>query len=49
MDAFESIELTATDMMVTQRGVPFPTVVPSFPIITTDSRLDYGSKSNLDD
>jgi hypothetical protein len=49
MDAFESIELTATDMMVTQRGVPFPTVVPSFPIITTDNRLDYGLKSNLDD
>jgi len=24
-------------------------MVPSFPIITTDSRLDYGSKSKLDD
>ena len=43
MEAFESIELTATDMIVTQRGVPYPTVVPSFPIITTDNRLDYGS------
>ena len=43
MDAFESIELTATDMIVTQRGVPYPNMVPSFPIITTDNRLDYGS------
>ena len=43
MEAFESIKLTATDMIVTQRGVPYPTVVPSFPIITTDNRLDYGS------
>ena len=43
MKAFESIELTATDMIVTQRGVPYPTMVPSFPIITTDNRLDYGS------
>ena len=45
-DAFEAIELTATDMMVTQRGVPFPVMVPSFPILTTDSRLDYGSKKD---
>jgi len=43
MEAFESIELTATDMVVTQRGVPFSTVVPSFPIVTTDSYLNYGS------
>jgi len=46
MDAFEAIELTATDMMVTQRGVPYPVMVPSFPILTTDSRLDYGSKKD---
>ena len=46
MNAFEAIELTSTDMVVTQRGVPFPVMVPSFPIITTDNRLDYGSKSN---
>jgi len=46
MSAFEAIELTSTDMVVTQRGVPFPVMVPSFPIITTDNRLDYGSKNN---
>ena len=49
MNAFEAIELTATDMMVTQRGVPYPIMVPSFPILTTDSRLDYGSNSKFDD
>ena len=42
-------KITATDMVVSQKGVPYPVMVPSFPIITTDSRLDYGSKSKLDD
>ena len=44
MDLFESIEITSTDMFVTQRGLPYPIVVPSFPILTSDNRLDYGSK-----
>ena len=48
-DAFEAIKITATDMVVSQKGVPYPVMVPSFPIITTDSRLNYGSKSKLDD
>jgi hypothetical protein len=43
MDAFETLELTSTDMLVTQRGLPYPIVVPSFPILTSDNRLDYGS------
>ena len=42
--ALEELNLTSTDMMVTQKGLPYPIVVPSFPIITTDDRLDYGSK-----
>ena len=42
----EALKLTTTDMMVTQKGVPYPIVVPGFPIITTDDRLDYGSKLN---
>jgi len=42
--ALEELNLTSTDMMVTQKGVPYPVVVPSFPIITTNDRLDYGSK-----
>ena len=44
IDAFEAIKITATDMVVS--GVPYTIMVPSFPIITTDNRLDYGSKSD---
>ena len=46
MDAFEKIKLTTTDMMVIQRGVPYPILVPSFPIVTSDNRLDYGKSIN---
>ena len=46
MEAFEKIELTSTDMMVIQRGVPYPILVPSFPVITSDNKLDYGNKMN---
>jgi hypothetical protein len=45
-DMFEKIEITATDMLVTERGLPYPFIVPSFPIITSDDKLDYGSKMN---
>jgi len=44
VDEFNKIELTRIDMMVTQKDVPFPVVVPSFPLLTTDNRLDYGQK-----
>ena len=43
---FENIELTSRDMLVTQKGLAYPIVVPSFPILTSDDRLDYGSKLN---
>ena len=46
MDAFEKIKLTHTDMMVIQRGVPYPIIVPSFPIITSDNKLNYGKTFN---
>ena len=38
----DSIRITARGMFVVQQNVPFPTVVPSFPAITTKQRLDYG-------
>ena len=44
IDAFENIELSSTDMMVTLSGVPYPIVVPSFPILTDDSKLNYGEE-----
>ena len=47
IDAFENIELTSTDMMVTQSGVPYPVIVPSFPRLTNDDKLDYGKKMEL--
>ena len=43
-DLFEQIQLTNIDMMVLQKNVPFPIIVPSFPILTTDNMLDYGQK-----
>jgi hypothetical protein len=42
--AFEKIQLTNIDMLVIQRNMPFPVVVPGFPVITTDHQLDYGRK-----
>ena len=46
MNAFEKIRLTQTDMMVIQRGVPYPIMVPSFPVLTSDNKLNYGKSFN---
>lgn len=43
-DRFEEIQLSRIDMVATLKNVPYPVVVPSFPVLTTDTRLDYGSK-----
>lgn len=43
-DVFERIKLTRVDMMVLRRNVPFPILVPGFPMLTTAHRLDYGRK-----
>ena len=43
-DEFEKIHLTRIDMMVLQKNVPFPIMVPSFPVVTTLNKLDYGRK-----
>ena len=45
-DVFEKTELTSTDMIATQRGLAYPIIVPSFPILTSDDQLNYGSKIN---
>lgn len=44
IDEYEKIKLTRIDMSVTQQNVPFPIVVPSFPLVTTDNVLEYGRK-----
>lgn len=41
---FEAIKLTCVDMVVLNDHVPYPETVPSFPLITTKSRLDYGRR-----
>jgi hypothetical protein len=42
MPEFEAIKLTGIDMVALQPDQPFQIVVPSFPLVTTDHRLDYG-------
>ena len=44
VERFNQIKLTRIDMLVMQQNVPFPLVVPGFPQITTDNKLNYGSK-----
>ncbi|MBC8184041.1 hypothetical protein H8E88_23350 [candidate division KSB1 bacterium] len=43
-DEFEKIKLTNIDMFVVQKNVPFPIMMPGFPLLTTDNKLDYGKK-----
>jgi hypothetical protein len=43
-DEFEKIKLSRIDMVVVQKKVPFPIIVPAFPLLTTDNLLDYGKK-----
>ena len=42
IEKFKSIELTRIDMFAIEKNVPYPIIVPSFPILTTDHKLDYG-------
>ncbi len=42
VEAFNKIKLTNINMAATYSSSPFPQVVPGFPIITTDNKLDYG-------
>ncbi len=43
-EIFNKIKLTRIDLFAIQSNVPYPIVVPSFPVITDDSKLDYGKK-----
>jgi hypothetical protein len=44
VDAFNAVPLTKIDMFVSQTNVPFPVYVPGFPVLTTDTHLEYGRK-----
>ncbi|MGC9513072.1 MAG: hypothetical protein ACP5D8_05500 [Fidelibacterota bacterium] len=37
------LKLSSVDLMVIQPNQPWPVLVPSFPVYTQDSKLDYGS------
>jgi hypothetical protein len=41
---FESVQLTRIDMVVRHEGQAYTTAVPSFPLLTTRNRMDYGRK-----
>ncbi|MDZ7391497.1 MAG: hypothetical protein ONB25_01160 [candidate division KSB1 bacterium] len=45
MDLFEQTKLSRIDMLVLQRGAPYPVVVPMFPLLTTLHPIDYGRKA----
>jgi len=48
IEKYNKIDLTKIDMNVSYNNQPYSRVVPSFPIITTDNKLDYGAKMNAD-
>lgn len=43
-DMFNNIKLTKIDLSVSYANSPFSQVVPNFPLVTTDNKLDYGSE-----
>ncbi len=45
-ELFNEIKLSRIDMAVTYVNSPFAQVVPGFPILTTDHKLNYGKKYN---
>ena len=44
-ELFNSIKLARIDMSVIYNNAPFVLVVPSFPLVTTDNKLDYGKSA----
>jgi hypothetical protein len=41
-EILKQIQLTRVDMMAIQKWEPYPIVVPQFPVVTDEHRLDYG-------
>jgi len=46
--AFEEVALTSIDLFVKQQDQPYPYLVPMFPVITTDNRIEYIKKMEND-
>ena len=43
MKLFEELEMTSIPAFATRTNMPYPSLVPSFPMLTADHKIDYGS------
>ena len=43
-DILEDLKLSRIDMLVFNENKPYPVKIPSFPLLTTDHIIDYGTK-----
>ena len=46
-ELFNKIELTNIDLYAYKKGVPYPMVVPLFPVLTNKDEIDYGIEVNF--
>ena len=46
-EVFDNIELTSIDLYAYKNGVPYPMIVPIFPVLTNKSVIDYGKEVNF--
>ena len=46
-DLLDQIELTNIDLYAYKKGVPYPMLVPLFPVLTNKSIIDYGREINF--
>ena len=46
-EVFDNIELTSIDLYAYKNGVPYPMIVPIFPVLTNRSVIDYGKEVNF--
>ncbi len=44
LSLFEKLKLTRVDLLAIEKNMPFPVLVPDFPLVTTNHKLDYGKK-----
>ncbi|MEN8192743.1 MAG: hypothetical protein ABFS12_07985 [Bacteroidota bacterium] len=47
VEKFNDVNLTRIDMSAHYNNEAYPRVVPSFPIVTTDNKLEYGNKMEI--
>ena len=43
-DLLDKIQLTHIDLFAYRKGIPYPLIVPNFPILTTKYDINYGNK-----